>query len=226
MTIVAGGIRRLALVRLDRIGDFLLWVNTARFYRRHFHEAEIVLFGNEAWADLALAMPYWDRFVPVRVSDENEPVVASDELPFGHFDVLLATQYSRTAAYDRFISGFQSIRKVAVNVQGPNLTESDYKHGNTFYSDLLDLDRAPKHELVRNFEFLNAITGADQAPELESLAPFLRPVRHELPDRYVAVFPGSTWSRACPAAGPLEAATGPEGGRPGSRVRLSPNVPP
>ena len=41
------------VVRLDEIGDFVLWLDAAAGLRRLFPGARIVLAGNEIWADLA-----------------------------------------------------------------------------------------------------------------------------------------------------------------------------
>jgi ADP-heptose:LPS heptosyltransferase len=195
VTIAGAGIRRLALVRLDRIGDFLLWLSTARFYRHHFHDAEIVLFGNENWADLAISMPYRNYLVPVQVSDQTNSFRIRGRPPFDEFDAVVCLQYSRTALHDRFVARLNSSRKVAANERGPNLTDAEFIKRDKIYTDLLELDPTPKHELVRDFELLDAITGEAHTAVMESLAPFLKPVGHELPDHYVAIFPGSSWTK-------------------------------
>ena len=194
MTTTRDRVRRIALVRLDRIGDFLLWMSTARFYRSHFRAAEIVFFGNEAIADLARAMPYWDRFVAVRVPENNQPYLVNSS-PGGRFDVVINPQYSRTLAYDRFIAGLPADRRVAVGVRGPNMTQAEHFESNALYSELVTLSHEPMHESLRNFEILTAITGTTQPAVLESLTPFLEPVRHRLPDPYVAIFPVSSWHK-------------------------------
>jgi len=55
------------LVRLDAIGDFILWLDSAKEYRRLYPGEKITLYANSAWSDLAKLLPYWDRVVPVDV---------------------------------------------------------------------------------------------------------------------------------------------------------------
>jgi FkbM family methyltransferase len=195
VSIPAANVGRLALVRLDRIGDFLLWVGAARFYRQHFRNAEIVLFGNAAIADLARAMPHWDRFAAVHVPEAGAPALADAGPPPGQFDLVVNLQYSRTFAHDRFVAALPARRAVAADVRGPNMTPAEFAESSALYSDLLELTPAPMHELARNFEILNAITGGGHAPELEPLAPLLGPRHPGLPPRYVAVFPGGSWAK-------------------------------
>src|SRR5258707_15477422 len=103
-------IRRLALVRLDGISDFLLWVSTAEHYRQHFRDAEIVLVGNETLQDLAKTMPFWDRFVPVRLTETRELAVVGPMTELPKFDLIINTQFSRTFCQDMFISRLDAQR--------------------------------------------------------------------------------------------------------------------
>lgn len=183
-----GDIRRVALARLDHIGDFLLWLPTAQFYRAFFANAEIVLFVNDRLRDLASVTAFWDRAVPVY--DGATPTAAL--MPREEFDFAINLQYSRSSAHDLFMARIRARRSIAVDAESPNMTADELTAGNALYSDLLHVDPAPRHELVRNFQILDTVTGTRHTPCLTSLEPFLAPVQ-DLPARYVAVFPGSAW---------------------------------
>jgi FkbM family methyltransferase len=195
MTAASGKVRRLALVRLDRIGDFLLWLPTARGYRRHFADAEIVLFCNEIVADLARLLPYWDEVAPVPVPSADAPSLPAGGRRRAPFDLVVNTQYSRTAAHDRFVAALPAKRAVAVAARGPNMTEPEHAECNARYAELLAVDAAPRHEVSRNFEILRAVTGTAEAASLEPLARFLPPIGRELPAQYVAIFPSTSWHK-------------------------------
>ena len=55
------------LIRQDAIGDFVIWLDTAKEYRNLFppEKYKIVLIGNDLWYDLAKTLPYWDEGLPV-----------------------------------------------------------------------------------------------------------------------------------------------------------------
>ncbi len=57
------------LIRQDAIGDFILWLDTAKEYRKHFppENHKIVLIGNALWCDLAKELPFWDEVLTVNV---------------------------------------------------------------------------------------------------------------------------------------------------------------
>ena len=55
------------LIRLDAIGDFVMWLDTAKEYQKLYpsDKYKILLAGNKIWCDLAVKLPYWDRVIPV-----------------------------------------------------------------------------------------------------------------------------------------------------------------
>ena len=55
------------IVRQDAIGDFILWLDTAKEYRKLFppNKYKIILLGNDSWNDLAKELPYWDEVLPI-----------------------------------------------------------------------------------------------------------------------------------------------------------------
>jgi ADP-heptose:LPS heptosyltransferase len=188
-------VKRVALVRLDNLGDFLLGLSAVRFYKLHFPDAEIVCMVGETVAAFAQRLPYWDRVIPVLNTWTDDPVLDPRVGSVGHFDIVVNLQYSRRIEIDRFVLRLSATRSMAVNCRGPNLSEQDYVEGNSFYTDLLPVEPEPKHEIIRNFEILAAITGTQHKPELLALNPFLPPEPHRLPERYVAIFPGASWGK-------------------------------
>tara|TARA_B100000959_G_scaffold44795_1_gene45285 strand:- start:978 stop:2135 length:1158 start_codon:yes stop_codon:yes gene_type:complete len=57
------------LIRQDAIGDFVMWLDTAKEYRKLYppDKYKIVLVGNKIWCDLAKELPLWDEVLPVNV---------------------------------------------------------------------------------------------------------------------------------------------------------------
>ena len=62
-------LKMVLLIRQDAIGDFILWLDTAREYRQLFppDKYKIILVGNKIWCGLAKALPYWDEVLVVDV---------------------------------------------------------------------------------------------------------------------------------------------------------------
>ncbi|MBC8257390.1 MAG: glycosyltransferase family 9 protein, partial [SAR324 cluster bacterium] len=59
------------LIRQDAIGDFVMWLDTAKEYRKLYpsENYRIVLAGNAVWFDLAKGLPYWDEVLPINVKN-------------------------------------------------------------------------------------------------------------------------------------------------------------
>ena len=57
------------LIRQVGIGDFVMWLDTAKEYRNIFppDKYKIVLAGNKIWCDLAEELPYWDEKLMIDV---------------------------------------------------------------------------------------------------------------------------------------------------------------
>ena len=54
-----------ALIRLDAIGDFIIWLDSAKEFRAIYPSERIVLIANSSWASLAMTLPYWDEVWPI-----------------------------------------------------------------------------------------------------------------------------------------------------------------
>ena len=56
------------VVRLDNIGDFILWLRSAVALRAQYPGQRIVLAANRSWAALARQLPYWDEVIAIDVA--------------------------------------------------------------------------------------------------------------------------------------------------------------
>ena len=57
------------MIRQDAIGDFVIWLDTAKEFRYLYpsEKYKIVLVGNALWYSLAKALPYWDEVISVDI---------------------------------------------------------------------------------------------------------------------------------------------------------------
>ena len=62
-------LKLILLIRQDAIGDFVIWLDTAKEYRNLYppEKYKIMFIGNDLWYDLAKTLPYWDEVLPVNV---------------------------------------------------------------------------------------------------------------------------------------------------------------
>lgn len=195
------------LIRLDAIGDFVLWLDSAKVYREIYPERKIVLLGNCAWSGLAEGLDYWDEVWPV------DTVRLSTDLPYrwrllrrvacADFGVAIQPTFSRL-----FFQGDCVVRAtgaaVRIGSSGDlsNITDNKKAIGDRWYTRLIPATSQPLMELERNGEFISGLSGSGHAASLPRL-----PVVAKLPEalrregNYFIVFPGASWhGRQWPAA--------------------------
>lgn len=181
-------------MRLDHIGDFLLWAPTAKYYRESFPDHHITLIGNKKWSDLSSFLPFWDDFIAVEGSD-----LYQTDINNWYFDIVLNTQYSRTRESDYLIKSLKAKQKIAALSAGPNYARDQFEHSNKIYSSLFSVDNSFKHELQRNFEILNSFTGKKWEATFEGISCIKLPMPclNVDSDRYIVIFPGASWKKRC-----------------------------
>jgi len=152
------------LIRQDKIGDFIIWLDTAKEYRKLYppEKYKIVLLGNSLWADLAEKLPYWDQVIPVN-----------------------ATKLKTISRYRRNL--LRIVRKLKAEVSIQPTFSREFYHGDSlgrasgairnigsvgdmsnrnwlkkwlashWHTELISASQEPQTELERNAEFLSAI---------------------------------------------------------------------
>jgi ADP-heptose:LPS heptosyltransferase len=189
----------IVLIRLDAIGDFIIWLDSAKEFRRIYPTERIVLVANSAWASIAESFPYWDEILPidpVRFSRFGRYRISwLQKIASRGFRVAIHPAHSRMSTVgDSAVRATHAREKIApardllnlvLSVSERNIVERWYTK--TF-------PPAPPYlgELERNADFLNKITGPEifkaSTPRLTISAP---PSNLE---NYFVVVPGAAWA--------------------------------
>lgn len=56
--------RTILIIRIDAIGDCIIWLDQAKEYRKAYPDHKLVLLHNKAWTDIAERLPYFDECIP------------------------------------------------------------------------------------------------------------------------------------------------------------------
>ena len=51
------------VIKVDAIGDSVIWLDAAKEYKKHFSQQKLVLLYNKAWQGIALQLPYFDEWI-------------------------------------------------------------------------------------------------------------------------------------------------------------------
>lgn len=190
------------LVKVDAIGDFVLWLDSARALRERYREQKIILVANHIVEELAERTGYFDEIIPLNIPKFD--FGGSLSYRFRQLrkvrgvgaGVAINPTYSRT-----FWTGDSLIRASGaaerIGSVGDDLLISPRKKriSDRWYTRLVPATKNPLMELERNCEFLAGFGLPDQIPRVASIPKLVDlPPIPELENDYFIVFPGATWS--------------------------------
>ncbi len=189
---------RILVIRIDAIGDFILWLDAAKNIRKLYPKGqyEVVLLGNEIWTSLAEDLPYFDRVCSLNVQRFiTNPVYRYKmlrELRKAGFGVVIQPTFSRvflTGDAIAHVSG--AAEKIAYHGDCSNIKPWQKRISDRWYTRIITSDNRPLMELERNAEFMRKLGLKDfcaDVPELSVSAPLPKSMRDT--DYYVLA-PGS-----------------------------------
>lgn len=189
----------IALIRLDAIGDFVLWLDSAQYYREIYPDKRIVLIANQSWASLALNYSYWDEVLEVNVSKFSKFCLYRFKIirkisKYG-FCISIAPAYSKsTLVTDSICRSTNADIRVGSECDKNNMIRSFFENKivDSWYSKLLKIDLMNSMELIYNISFLNALIDRPvYIPRIAKIPEFGKRINLV---NYIVVSPGSSWS--------------------------------
>lgn len=187
------------LVRLDLIGDFVIWLDAAKEFKNLYPNKYIVLYANSSWASLAEKLPYWDQVIAVDV-----PRLRADHLyrlgvlvkaHWWGFGIAIQPTYSREYVGDLVIRATRAAELIAHLGDFNNITVEHKTISDAWYTRLISTTVSPAVEFTLNAELIRSLG----KPEFKSALPIL-PVLAELPSDmeiktpYCVIVPGASWA--------------------------------
>jgi ADP-heptose:LPS heptosyltransferase len=188
----------LGVVRLDDIGDFILWLDGAKHIREFYSTHRIILIANSSWASFARRLPFWDEVYDINVAKFKRNIFYRWQTfrqirNFNIETIIHPTHICHLIAGDS-VTRFSN----AKNRIGSEGDTSSSKNGwqkriaNRWYNQLIKASPKPLTVLERNIEFINHLTNGNQESKTFSLAKTDVPMDHLMPtEKYFLIFPGS-----------------------------------
>lgn len=118
--------KTILIIRLDAIGDCIVWLDQAKEYRKAFPNHKLVLLHNDAWSDLAEKMMYFDEKIPFNRKKIGE-IKYYKQLVYSlnkyHYEKVFSPAFSRDfITVDWFVHNVNSQEKIGY--------EGDYQNNN------------------------------------------------------------------------------------------------
>ena len=192
--------KSLLLIRLDAIGDFILWQSSALVYRELYPKHHIVLAANKLWKPLAENQACWDSVWEIdRVRFRRNFAYRWKMLRkfrSARFDTVIQPTYSREFIYgDAIVRISGAYVKVGSAGDLSNLKSWQKKLSNRWYTTLIEADSNAMMELKRNAEFIRGLGMRNFLAEVPSYALTEKKLSFKSPSvPYFVVIPGAGWS--------------------------------
>lgn len=192
----------IAVIKMDAIGDFLIWLDSASQYRRLYPGQQITLVCNTACAEIAGQTGFFDEIIPIESRRFESDNKYKKEI-WGHFrdrnfHTLLQTAYSRTVDMDLLAMNIPAGEKIAFEADESRVNLSRYmalkrirKKLDRIYDRLIPSGGENLMELERNAVFVRGLgldfqAGYPSLPQMQ-VRPGVIP-----PEPYVVIFPGAS----------------------------------
>ncbi len=188
------------IVRLDAIGDFVLWLDAAKELRQVYPNSqyEITLIANEAWTQLANAIPFFDNVWPISRNKFYRKMLyrygVLRQLRRSKFDIVIQASSSRRFyLHDAIVRFSNAPCKVGLTGDRSNISQRQECKSDRWYSKQISLSKDIVHELDRNAELVRGLAEKKfiaESPILKGSFPSeqisVRP--------YFVLFPGAGWA--------------------------------
>lgn len=210
---------RVLIIRLDNIGDFVVWLDAAKVITAHYHQQRkhVTLLANAVWKDWAEELGLFDEVIAVEEKRYRRDL--RYRLRIGRQIRGLGVGTAVQPAHTRILEGGDSVVRVSGAVQrlGPvgvfdRGAERNRSRGDRWYTELHGTeDRSPDQplrpapgEMRRNAAFVRALTSTPYKAKVAKLGEFKRfDLPSGLPEelaaelgcrRYFVLFPGATFA--------------------------------
>lgn len=189
------------IVRLDAIGDFVLWQRGAVHYRSIYPGQRMVLVANAAWASLAKQLPYWDDVVALDVPrlqvSMGYRLKTFVALRRQGFAAAIQPTHSRSIFVgDSVIRVSGAHDRIGADGDLSNMTAWQRRLANRWYTRLIPSGGLGLTEIEHNRQFLSGLGWNDRssppADDMPRVA--ILPLRLRFDRAYFVVFPGASWT--------------------------------
>lgn len=205
--------KKLLVVRLDAIGDFVLWLDAARALRKIYPAElfEVTLVGNAKWTDLAQREECFDHIAPVDVGAFLHTLryrlhILREIRDAGYQVVVNPTTSRHIISDDSVVRASGAETKIGCRGDCTNTLSFLKPFADRWYTRLIPTTKGPLMELQRNVEFMRGLGAADFNATLPSLSAGTLPQGFVAGD-YFVLFPGAGLPERCwPAKSFLEIA--------------------
>lgn len=187
--------RKIVVLKLDAIGDFIIWLDAAKEYRKIYPEKELVLICNVLVREIAEKLEYFDTVIAIKPKEFTTNLKyrrkISNQLENLFCDVVIQAVYTRTFEMDFIASIIPAKQKIAMDGDCINQNTDIKANTDKIYDVLIDTPSNQLMETRRNGCLISYLTGK-QFNTSVSILPKLITMPIFTDNKYVVLIPGGS----------------------------------
>lgn len=192
---------KILIVRLDAIGDFVLWLDSASALRKLYpvNKYHITLIGNKIWTDLAVDSALFDETWPLDNKKFTKNIVyrlmVLAKVRHSGFSIAMQPTYSRELMFgDSIVLASRAPERIGASGDIAHSSPHEKRISDKFYTRLIPSAQMPLMELQRNAEFVKGLGLTEFKPMLPILPVTASPPITFTEENYYVLFPGGSWA--------------------------------
>lgn len=199
--IMRGRSNEVLVVRLDMIGDFIIWLDSAKELREIYSNKKIVLCINSNLFDVASKFDYWDKIISVDVKKLRENDIYRIKflikIEQQGYDIAIQPTYSRELVGDMVIRASNARVRIGNYGNLSNITSENKYVSDKWYTKLIKEDDPTNlSELKANTNLIQAlelrnIRYKTKLPKISVISKLSTKFQIDVP--YCVIVPGASW---------------------------------
>ena len=191
----------LLIIRPDGIGDIIVWLDTAKEYKRIFKNHRLTLLCNSECVELIHKLKYFDSIISINQRKFGRSIIYRfllfRNIAKSGYHTIISTRYSRHYFCDDAIVRISgAAERIGFDSDLSNITLKQKIAGDRLYTNLIKAKKITLHELERNAEFIRGIgfknftCGIPKLPDKVLPKNILKEQKEQI-DAYCVLFPGA-----------------------------------
>jgi len=190
--------KTLVIFRLDNIGDFLLWIGTARYLTKQYDGYRTIIIVNKTVSELAKLYTYFDIVIPIDVNKFKSNILyrLSTMQKVRNLTGTVAVQPTHSREFstgDSLIRISGAKERIGATDDFSRIHPYEQVISNKWYTHLISINQQPLMELARNTAFVQKLIKTDLKPRLARIPQLkLLPISLQFNKPYFIIFPGAS----------------------------------
>ncbi len=197
--------KKLILMRLDEIGDFIIWLNAAKEYKRKYAQYEVILICKNAVQPIAEKLDYFDKVIPIDMAQLKQGnvqylVMLRKMLMYARGGYLIQAVSTRNICMELVAACTPAARKIAIISDNPNISPKEKMAYNRVYDRIIDIPIVWEHEALKNARFMRKI-GFKYYRASKTVLPGTVGETIDMPEKFYCIALGTSSSSKTPDVG-------------------------